>query len=94
MLVMAALCYPAVFARVCAEIDAVCGDGGVGGTGGDGGADKANGADKADEADNGAADNPRLRLRCIADMPSLPFVSAIVKGAHALASTRPYHPAA
>ena len=75
---MAALRHPAVFARVCAEIDVVCGDGG-GGTGGDSRADKANGADKVDEAGNGAADNPRLRLPCIADMPSLPFVSAIVK---------------
>ena len=69
--VMAALRHPAVFARVCAEIDVVCGDGG-GGPGGDGG------ADKADEADSGAADNPRLRLPCIADMPPL-FVSAIMK---------------
>ena len=67
MFVMAALCYPAVFARARAEIDAVCGDGGVGGTGGDGGADKA---------DSGTSDNPRLPR--IADMPS-PFVSAIVK---------------
>lgn len=71
--VMAALCHPAVFARARAEIDAVCGDGGWGGPGGDGGADKAGGAD------GGTGGNPRLRLPCIADMLSLPFVSAIVK---------------
>lgn len=45
----------------------------VGRSGGDGG------ADKTDEADGGTVDNPRLRLPGIADMPSLPFVSAIVK---------------
>jgi len=71
--VMVALCHPAVFARARAEIDAVCGDGGGGGTGGDGGTDKTDGVD------SGTGDNPRLRLPCLADMPSLPFVSAIVK---------------
>lgn len=72
--VIAALCHPAVFARTRAEINAVCGDDGGGGTGEDGGADKADGAD------SGTVGNSRLRLPCIADMPSLPFVSAIVKG--------------
>jgi cytochrome P450 len=66
-LVMAALCHPAVFARARGEIDVVCGDGGGGGSGGDGG------------ADSGTVDNPRLHLPGIADMPPLPFVSAIVK---------------
>lgn len=42
-------------------------------SGGDGGADKADGADA------GTVGNPRLRFPCIADMPSLPFVSVVVK---------------
>ena len=35
--------------------------------------------DKADGADSGTGDSPRLRLPCIADMPSLLFVSVVVK---------------